>query len=41
MLSGGGFGPESSFAALAVSLAASVGFLYFAWKKGGLVAADG
>lgn len=34
MLSGGGFGPESSLAALAVSLLASAVFLGLAWKKG-------
>lgn len=34
MLSGGGFGPESSLAALFVSLLASIFFLGLAWKKG-------
>lgn len=34
MLSGGGFGPESSLASLIVSLAASVFFLAMAWKRG-------
>ncbi|MBT9446750.1 MAG: CPBP family intramembrane metalloprotease [Hyphomonadaceae bacterium] len=33
-LSGGGFGPESSLAALIVSLLASLIFLSIAWKKG-------
>lgn len=39
ILSGGGFGPESSFAALIVSLLASLMFLGMAWKKGRFVAA--
>jgi uncharacterized protein len=34
ILSGGGFGPESSMAAFAVSLAASFAVLFIAWKKG-------
>jgi uncharacterized protein len=34
ILSGGGFGPESSLAALAVSLAASFAVLFIAWRKG-------
>lgn len=33
-LSGGGFGPEASLAALVVSLAASMLFLTVAWKRG-------
>ena len=33
-LSGGGFGPESSAAALIVSLLASLTLLGLAWKKG-------
>jgi uncharacterized protein len=33
-LSGGGFGPESSIAALGVSLLASVIFLFAAWRRG-------
>ncbi len=38
-LSGGGFGPESSLAALLVSLLASLIFLGIAWKKGRFVTA--
>ena len=34
MLSGGGFGPESSIAALGFSLLASVIFMFAAWKRG-------
>lgn len=40
LLSGGGFGPEASLAALIVSLAASAAFLLRAWKLGRFVAAD-
>jgi membrane protease YdiL (CAAX protease family) len=40
LLSGGGFGPEASLAALVVSLLASAVFLFLAWKRGGFVAAD-
>jgi hypothetical protein len=40
MLSGGGFGPEASLAALIVSLVASVALLWLAWKKGKFVASD-
>ena len=40
MLSGGGFGPESSLAALVISLLASMLFLGMAWKKGRFVAAE-
>lgn len=40
MLSGGGFGPEASLAALAVSLLASGAFLFWAWKHGRTAAAD-
>lgn len=39
-LSGGGFGPEASLAALIVSLLASAAFLFRAWKLGRFVAAD-
>jgi hypothetical protein len=39
-LSGGGFGPEASWAALVVSLLASVGLLVVAWRRGGFTAAD-
>lgn len=39
ILSGGGFGPESSLAALLVSLLASAIFLGIAWKKGRFVTA--
>ena len=38
MVSGGGFGPESSLTALFVSLIASLFFLGMAWKKGRFVA---
>lgn len=37
-LSGGGFGPEASLSALAVSLIASIAFLMAAWKRGRFVA---
>ena len=40
MLSGGGFGPESSLAALGVSLLASALFLTIAWQRGRFGAAD-
>jgi hypothetical protein len=40
LLSGGGFGPEASVAALAVSLLASVLFLGLAWRRGDFVPAD-
>ena len=40
MLSGGGFGPESSLAALLVSLLGSTIFLGLAWKKGRFVAPE-
>ena len=40
VLSGGGFGPEASLAALAVSLLASAAFLIWAWRRGCFVAAD-
>jgi membrane protease YdiL (CAAX protease family) len=40
MLSGGGFGPEGSWAALIVSLAASVALLTIAWRRGCLQAVD-
>jgi hypothetical protein len=39
-LSGGGFGPEASWAALIVSLLASATFLFAAWKRGSFVAQD-
>jgi len=39
-LSGGGFGPEASVAALVVSLAASAALLWRAWRRGRFVAAD-
>jgi hypothetical protein len=39
-LSGGGFGPEASVAALVVSLAASAVLLVRAWRQGRFVAAD-
>ncbi len=38
LLSGGGFGPESSLASLLVSLIASMFFLSLAWKRGRFVA---
>lgn len=41
MLSGGGFGPEATLAALVVSLLASAAFLLRAWRLGCFVAADG
>jgi membrane protease YdiL (CAAX protease family) len=40
MLSGGGFGPEASLAALGVSLLASAALLVRAWRLGRFVAAD-
>lgn len=40
ILSGGGFGPEASLAALAVSLLTSSAFLIRAWKLGRFTAAD-
>lgn len=40
ILSGGGFGPEASLAALLISLPASVVLLLWAWKRGHFVAAD-
>jgi len=40
MLSGGGFGPEASFAALGVSLVASLVGLGAAWRKGAFAAID-
>jgi hypothetical protein len=39
-LSGGGFGPEASWAALIVSLLASAALLIGAWRRGCFVAAD-
>ena len=39
-LSGGGFGPEASWAALIVSLLASAALLVAAWRRGGFVAMD-
>jgi membrane protease YdiL (CAAX protease family) len=39
-LSGGGFGPEASVAALVVSLAASAALLIRAWRQGRFAAAD-
>jgi membrane protease YdiL (CAAX protease family) len=41
VLSGGGFGPEASLAALMISLIASAAFLYRAWSMGRFVADDG
>lgn len=41
MLSGGGFGPESSLAALGISLLASMAFLTLAWRRGRFVADSG
>lgn len=41
MFSGGGFGPESSLAALMISLLASALFLGLAWRRGRFVAVDG
>lgn len=40
LLSGGGFGPEASLAALAISLVASAALLLRAWRLGRFVAAD-
>ena len=40
MLSGGGFGPEASLAALVISLIASAVFLARAWRRGNFVAVD-
>ena len=40
LLSGGGFGPEASLAALLISLAASALFLRWAWLRGGFQARD-
>ncbi|MDP9421905.1 MAG: CPBP family intramembrane metalloprotease [Pseudomonadota bacterium] len=40
LLSGGGFGPEASLAALVISLLASVACLGWAWKHGRFTAAD-
>jgi membrane protease YdiL (CAAX protease family) len=40
LLSGGGFGPEASLAALVVSLLASAVFLRWAWARGYFVASD-
>jgi len=40
VLSGGGFGPEASLAALAVSLVASAAFLWWAWRRGDFIATD-
>jgi hypothetical protein len=39
-LSGGGFGPEASLAALVISLLASGALLWFAWGRGDFVAND-
>ena len=39
-LSGGGFGPEASWAALIVSLVASAALLFGAWRRGCFVAVD-
>jgi len=41
LLSGGGFGPEASVAALVLSLVGSVLFLVRAWRLGRMTAADG
>jgi membrane protease YdiL (CAAX protease family) len=38
LLSGGGFGPEASLAALGVSFLASAAFLRWAWRRGGFEA---
>jgi len=35
LLSGGGFGPEASLAALAISFIASAAVLRWAWIRGG------
>ena len=40
LLSGGGFGPEASLAALIVSLLASIAFLGWAWRRGDFKTAD-
>ena len=40
LLSGGGFGPEASLAALIVSLLASAAFLWWPWKHGRFVEAN-
>jgi hypothetical protein len=40
VLSGGGFGPEASVAALIVSLMASAVFLWWAWRRGDFVAIE-
>lgn len=40
ILSGGGFGPEATLAALLISTAASLAMLTYAWKHGRFVAAD-
>ena len=40
LLSGGGFGPEASLAALAISLVASVLMLRAAWRRGAMEPAD-
>jgi membrane protease YdiL (CAAX protease family) len=40
-LSGGGFGPEASWAALIVSLLASAALLIVAWRRGDFIPADG
>lgn len=40
LLSGGGFGPEASLAALIISLLASAAFLGWAWKRGRFDAVD-
>ena len=39
-LSGGGFGPEASLAALILSVLASTAFLFIAWRHDGFVATD-
>ena len=41
VLSGGGFGPESSIAALGISLGASALFLIMAWQRGRFEVVDG
>lgn len=40
LMSGGGFGPEASLAALLISLLASAAFLRWAWNRGCFVATD-
>lgn len=40
LLSGGGFGPEASFAALVISLLASGALLAWAWRRGDFKAVD-